>query len=88
MAQKILYQFKCEGCQETCEKYLTVANRDSKKCPACREDKLYRLYSCIVGTFPVTTLGQQAKINAKRVGKEKLEEIENSDCTREVKEFK
>lgn len=87
MSQKILYQFKCDHCQQTFEKYLTVNRRNLKKCPNCGSDQLYRLYSSIIGTFPITTMGQQAAINAKRIGKEKLHEMEAADPTKEVKEF-
>lgn len=54
-------------------------------CPECKsEEHFRRVYGCPVGLVygDPTTVGQQAELNAKRLGKEQLQKMYEEDCRR------
>ena len=54
---------------------ITTGPPNKKKCPSCKAYALRRLYSppLVVQHGDPKTFGQQAELNAKRAGKEKME---------------
>ncbi len=70
------YVYKCEACEYEFEEFQWMSEATLTKCPECKRKKLYR--KPVAGALTLiydspTTFGQQAEINAKRLGKEQLE---------------
>lgn len=68
----ILFNYRCDNCQHYLEKW-HKGKRHPTKCPECKQNTLYRLFSTAViqpSIVQATTVGKQAEINAKRMGKE------------------
>jgi putative FmdB family regulatory protein len=74
------YEYECDKCSHHHEEFRGLSEPHPTKCPGCSEaygDAYHQVYHpgiAIVYGQP-TTVGQQAEINAKRVGKERLQEI-------------
>lgn len=72
------YQYACDGCDSAHEEVRSFTSDHPKKCPSCgaKYGAAFRqVYSG--GAAPIvygepTTVGQQAELNAKRAGKEKM----------------
>ena len=72
------YQFICDNCDHGFDLFQGIKEELPKKCPQCKtkiNNGFHQVYAAgiaIVYNSP-TTVGQQAEINEKRVGKEQLE---------------
>lgn len=71
------YDYRCE-CGYECELRESIKADPTTLCPACKEEKMYRVMSGGIGGFVdrgITTIGKQAEVNSKKMGKYKLSEI-------------
>lgn len=74
------YDYKCE-CGFEIELRESIHAEPTTKCPDCQEDKMYRVISGGIGGFVdrgVTTIGKQAEVNTKKLGKYKISEMEEN----------
>lgn len=71
------YDFVCEACGHAYELTQSMREPLPTACPHCREQgerfhQVYAVNTLIIVKGDVTTVGQQAEKNARRVGKEQL----------------
>lgn len=74
------YAYVCDKCSHKHEEFRSILRPHPKKCPGCGEkDGFHQDYSVSGGIGIVygspTTLGQQAEMNAKKLGKERLGQV-------------
>lgn len=75
------YDYQCSSCNSLHEIEHGIKTT-KKKCPKCGENKLEKVFlSAPIGFVrqEVTTIGQQAERNAKRLGKNEIQERELKD---------
>lgn len=72
------YDYKCDACSHTFEKWQSFKEDVLKDCPECKTDNLRRLFGMpfIYTKREPTTLIQQAEKNSKKFGREECEERE------------
>lgn len=72
----MIYEYRCNNCQHEFEAVQTIKEKPLKKCPSCKKNKLERLISVTTGFVrrDATTIGQVADRNAKKLGKNEVQE--------------
>lgn len=66
------FEYKCDSCEYSFEIEKSIHKNHPKKCPKCKQNKLYQIFgSPFVFCNNVTTIGQWAEKNAKTKGKGK-----------------
>lgn len=86
----VTYEYKCTICQHQFEHRKSIKDKHLEICPACNQ---FSLETVIAGGIhasverDVTTLGQQAEKNSKKLGKYKVEELDSqkTDWNRDEK---
>jgi len=76
-----IYTYRCDGCDFEFEATQSIKDKPLRKCHKCNRNALQRLLHapiCIMMN-DVTTIGQLAEKNSKKIGKYKLEELEAND---------
>lgn len=76
-----VYLNRCTNCQHEFESIQKYQDKPLKRCPNCRRHKLERVIFtptviCYGNIDTVTTFGQAAELNAKRMGKEGMSNLE------------
>lgn len=71
------YEYKCENCNNLIEEFRTFAQGHLEKCPACKKNKLFQVFSGGIISYVKggETIGHISDANFKREGgkiKEKL----------------
>ena len=72
------YDYRCEACGHTMEKWQSFKEDVIKECPECKQEEMVRLFGnpfLLIKGEP-TTLIQQAEANSKRMGRNECEERE------------
>lgn len=74
------YEYACQNCHEQFEETRSIHEKGPDKCPICGTlygqgfDQNYSGYNQISLVYgSPTTIGQQAELNAKRLGKEQMQ---------------
>lgn len=84
------YEYACDNCSHGYEEFRSISKPHPKKCPKCKQpygDKFRQVYGTpnfIMANQP-TTVGQQAEINAKRMGKERMQMMQDAAKQRKSK---
>lgn len=80
------YEYVCDACQESHELFKPLSAAHPDKCPACGSKEYRQDYSKFKTVGVVydnpTTFGQQAELNAKRLGKEQMQLMAADDKAR------
>jgi putative FmdB family regulatory protein len=80
-----IYAFKCDSCKHTHDEFLSIMAKKPTKCPKCNKAKgygqVFTAPNMIVRGDP-KTFGAAAEENAKRVGKEQMQLMEEADKAR------
>ena len=70
------YTFQCDACGHIYEVFLWYSQQHPTDCPSCEASAIRQIFGCgVVGSYPVTTFGQQAEENARREGRECLQNM-------------
>lgn len=80
------YSFYCDECSNSFSEFWSISLYEDKlksaSCPKCNSSSVYRNYSednMVVSYHEITTIGQLAEKNTKKMGKYKLEEKRRED---------
>jgi putative FmdB family regulatory protein len=69
------YEYECDGCGHAFEQQQSFAEEPLTQCPVCRVDSLRRVqFAPFFFVRDVTTVGQLAEANTKRLGRDGLAE--------------
>jgi putative FmdB family regulatory protein len=73
-----IYEYKCKKCDHEFETKQNRNDSPKKKCPSCGKFKLYKVISepIIIIRGESTTLGQASERNSKKLGKDKIQELD------------
>ena len=85
-----VYEYRCESCSHEFEEQQEVKDKPLEICPKCQEKSAERLISRTHGFVRnITTLGQLAERNNKKIGKEKLQiEADKKKPANNIRELK
>lgn len=82
------YTWKCDACENEFEEFQTIQKfKTRKKCPQCKKIKLYQVYNAPYGMVRGTTgvtVGTYAERNAKRLGKDYIEEKRGKEIEQQL----
>jgi putative FmdB family regulatory protein len=77
------YEYRCDKCGTEVDYYQNIKDKPKRKCPVCKKNGLSRLLSACIGfvSREVTTIGQLAERNSKKMGSKIKEEEDRSGKT-------
>lgn len=84
------YDYTCSNCNYSFEIEHSIHEEARKKCPKCKKHKLERVPGGGLGFWIYgnpTTLGQQAEVNSRKMGKE-LRQIKTEEEKQKFKKIK